>query len=100
MPALMSLFNYRCEAYVSQNCTVYATARRLESMSNLNHPNIHKLRLDVLEEEQAREVVKAIITKEGRIDILVNNAGSGAPGKTSNYVPLYLMRITVARPNS
>ena len=34
------------------------------------------------------------------IDILVNNAGSGAPGKTSNYVPLHLMRITVTRPNS
>ena len=31
---------------------MYATARRLESMDGLKHPNIHTLKLDVLEDDQ------------------------------------------------
>ena len=70
----------RCEAYATHGCIVYATARRLESMDGLQHPNIRTLRLDVLEDDQVDEVIKTIIDREGRIDLLVNNAGSGAPG--------------------
>lgn len=50
-------------------------------MSNLNHPTIHKLKLDVVEDGQVDEVIKTIIEREGRIDILVNNAGMAVPGK-------------------
>ena len=60
---------------------MYATARRLESMDGLKHPNIHKLKLDVLEDDQVKGVIKTIVDREGRVDLLVNNAGSGAPGK-------------------
>lgn len=60
---------------------MYATARRLESISSFSHPRIRTLRLDVLEDDQVNEVVMTIIDREGRIDILVNNAGSGAPGE-------------------
>ncbi|KAK7686713.1 hypothetical protein QCA50_010313 [Cerrena zonata] len=72
--------NALCQAYAAHGCIVYATARRPESMSNLTHPTIHKLKLDVLEDDQVNDVVKTIIDREGRIDILVNNAGSLAAG--------------------
>lgn len=71
----------RCEVYAAHGCIVYATARRLEAMSSFSHPNIHTLKLDVLEDDEVNSVVKTIIDREGRVDILVNNAGSGAPGK-------------------
>lgn len=51
-------------------------------MSNLNHPTIHKPKLDVVEDDQVNEVVRSIIEREGKIDILVNNAGMSVPGKT------------------
>ncbi|KAK7686714.1 hypothetical protein QCA50_010314 [Cerrena zonata] len=72
--------NALCEAYAAHGCIIYATARRLESMSNLNRPTIHKLKLDVLDDDQVDDVVKTIIDRERRIDILVNNAGTAAPG--------------------
>ncbi|CAL1694560.1 unnamed protein product [Somion occarium] len=69
-----------CEAYAAQGCIVYATARRIESMAGFTHPNIHTLKLDVLDDANVQEVVKTIVDKEGRVDILVNNAGAMAAG--------------------
>ncbi|KAI0684751.1 oxidoreductase [Cytidiella melzeri] len=66
--------------YASQGCKVYATARRLESMATFQHPNIEKVTLDVLSDEQAKAVVHSIIDKEGKIDVLVNNAGVNCAG--------------------
>ena len=54
---------------------MYATARKVESMEGLEHPNIKKLRLDVTNADHIEDVVSDVITTEGRIDILVNNAG-------------------------
>ncbi|KAI0701031.1 oxidoreductase [Cytidiella melzeri] len=68
------------DEYASQGCKVYATARRLESMATFQHPNIEKMALDVLSDEQAKAVVQDIIEKEGKIDVLVNNAGVGCSG--------------------
>ena len=68
------------EEYANQGCKVYATARRLESMDTLQHPNIEKLTLDVLSDEQVTSVVKNIIEKDGQIDVLVNNAGVNCAG--------------------
>jgi len=72
------------EEYAREGCKVYATARRLESMDSLVHANIERLTLDVTSDEQVKEVVQAIIEKEGRIDILVNNAGVGCLGPTAD----------------
>ncbi|KAI0673707.1 NAD-P-binding protein [Trametes maxima] len=69
-----------CLEYASQGCKVYATARRLEAMSTLTHPNIEHLRLDITDEASVNTVVDTIIQKEGRIDILVNNAGMTCSG--------------------
>lgn len=71
---------YSAEEYANQGCKVYATARRLESMDTLQHPNIEKLTLDVLSDEQVTSVVKNIIEKDGQIDVLVNNAGVNCAG--------------------
>lgn len=69
-----------CKMYASKGCVVYATARRLESMDSLDEPNIHKLVLDVLDEDNANAVVEKIVDAQGRIDILVNNAGGLSAG--------------------
>ncbi|KAI1793157.1 NAD-P-binding protein [Ganoderma leucocontextum] len=66
-----------CEAFASKGCIVFATARRLESMEGFTQDNIHRLKLDVMEDVSVNEVIQTIIEKEGQIDILVNNAGIG-----------------------
>ena len=76
---------------------MYATARRLESMDGLKHPNIHTLKLDVLEDDQVKEVIKTIVDREGRVDLLVNNAGSGAPGNSSGKQQRFLTLRYMAR---
>jgi 1-acylglycerone phosphate reductase len=54
---------------------VYATARRVEAMSGLQHSSIEKMALDVTDDGNVQRVVRRIAEVEGRIDILVNNAG-------------------------
>ncbi|KAI0363752.1 NAD-P-binding protein [Pilatotrama ljubarskyi] len=69
-----------CEEFASRACIVYATARRLDAMDGFTHDNIHKLTLDVTNDEKVQEVVNTIIEREGQIDVLVNNAGVGNTG--------------------
>ncbi|KAI9596795.1 hypothetical protein BDF19DRAFT_436809 [Syncephalis fuscata] len=68
--------------FAQNGCIVYATARRLEAMSELEALGIHALSLDVTRPETMNSAVNTIIETEGRIDILVNNAGLSrtAPG--------------------
>lgn len=63
------------------NYIVYATARKLESMTTLAHPNFKKLVLDVTDDAQVRSVVADVIVAEGHIDMVINNAGVLAPGR-------------------
>lgn len=64
------------EEYAREGCIVYASARRLDSMSSLEPTgDIRKIRLDVNDDASVKEVVDHIIAEAGRIDILVNNAG-------------------------
>ena len=49
-------------------------------MDGLKHPNIHRLKLDVTDDENVDQVVKTIVDTEGRIDVLVNNAGANCAG--------------------
>ncbi|KAI1788215.1 NAD-P-binding protein [Ganoderma leucocontextum] len=71
-----------CEAFASKGCIVYATARRPESLEGFTQDNIHRLTLDVTQDDSVKEVVQTIIKQEGQIDVLVNNAG------VSNSSPL------------
>jgi len=58
-----------------------ATARRKESLANLQHSeDVLSLSLDVTIEEQARAAAQGAIQRFGQIDVLVNNAGYGLLG--------------------
>ncbi|KAI0343870.1 oxidoreductase [Trametopsis cervina] len=80
-----------CEEYAERGCKVYATARRLEAIDTLQHPNIMKKTLDVQSDEQVKVVVRSILEEAGRIDVLVNNAGLAATGALAD-VPLERMK--------
>src|ERR1700746_1712364 len=43
-------------------------------------PNLLAIKLDVTNEEQAREPVRQTVKRFGRIDVLINNAGFGTTG--------------------
>lgn len=59
------------------NFRVVATARQLESISDLKEKGIAAYPLDVNNKEQVEQIIKDILKHEKQIDILVNNAGYG-----------------------
>jgi NAD(P)-dependent dehydrogenase (short-subunit alcohol dehydrogenase family) len=63
----------------SAGLTVYATARRVDSMADLTSRGIHTLALDVTDEASMTAAVAAV-EAEGQVDVLVNNAGYGLYG--------------------
>jgi NADP-dependent 3-hydroxy acid dehydrogenase YdfG len=60
--------------------TVYATARRVESLTELAQAGCHTLALDVTDEASARAAVQAIEAEHGSVGALVNNAGYAVSG--------------------
>ena len=60
--------------------TVYATARRVDSMADLASRGIHTLALDVTDETSMTEAVAAVEAAAGAVAVLVNNAGYGLYG--------------------
>lgn len=78
-------------AFHAHGDTVYATARRLESISALSDMGMKTLALDVLQPAQFDQVISTIGKEQGRLDILVNNAGYAAIG------PLAEMPMTQLR---
>jgi NAD(P)-dependent dehydrogenase (short-subunit alcohol dehydrogenase family) len=60
--------------------TVYATARRVDSMAELADRGIHTLALDVTDEASMTDAVAAVETAAGPVAVLVNNAGYGLYG--------------------
>ncbi|KRO03993.1 short chain dehydrogenase [Levilactobacillus paucivorans] len=67
--------------------TVYAGARRVSRMNDLDDLGITTLVLDVTDAKSVESVVNRIVSETGRIDILVNNAGYGLMGAVED-VPL------------
>ncbi|CAE6450959.1 unnamed protein product [Rhizoctonia solani] len=64
-----------CEAFAAKGCTVYASARRLETISTFSHPSIRPLVMDVTSDTSVHKAVEQIIEEAGRVDIVVANAG-------------------------
>ena len=60
--------------------TVYATARRVESIEDLKAAGCRTLALDVTDEESMRTAVAAVEQAEGAVGALVNNAGYSQSG--------------------
>ncbi len=60
--------------------TVYATARRLESIKDLADRGIRTLALDVTDENSMAAAVRTIEEESGAIGVLINNAGYGLYG--------------------
>jgi NAD(P)-dependent dehydrogenase (short-subunit alcohol dehydrogenase family) len=60
--------------------TVYATARRTDSIADLVTLGARVLPLDVTDEQSMVEAVAKIEAEHGQVDVLVNNAGYGEYG--------------------
>jgi NAD(P)-dependent dehydrogenase (short-subunit alcohol dehydrogenase family) len=59
---------------------VYATARRLESIADLESSGCKLLALDVTDEQSMRTAVDTVVEREGTVGALVNNAGYSQSG--------------------
>src|SRR5690349_18289574 len=60
--------------------TVYATARRPETLTGLAEAGCKTLALDVTDESSMTEAVDTVLAEAGSIDALVNNAGYSQSG--------------------
>lgn len=70
------------ERALTRGDAVVATARNPQAIHDRfgDHPHLLAVALDVADEKQAQDGVKAAIDRFGRIDILLNNAGFGVMG--------------------
>jgi NAD(P)-dependent dehydrogenase (short-subunit alcohol dehydrogenase family) len=71
--------------------TVYATARRPETLADLQRVGCKTLALDVTDEASMTAAVQAVITAEGAVGVLINNAGYSQSGAVES-VPLDQVR--------
>jgi NAD(P)-dependent dehydrogenase (short-subunit alcohol dehydrogenase family) len=67
--------------------TVYATARRPESIADLADAGCRTLALDVTEESSMQAAVRAVEESEGAVGVLVNNAGYSQSGAIEQVPP-------------
>jgi NAD(P)-dependent dehydrogenase (short-subunit alcohol dehydrogenase family) len=75
------------ERLARSGLTVYATARRLDSIADLQEAGCRTLALDVTDEESMRAAVAAVEEADGAVGALVNNAGYSQSGAVET-VPL------------
>jgi NAD(P)-dependent dehydrogenase (short-subunit alcohol dehydrogenase family) len=89
--------------------TVYATARRPETLAELEAKGCRTLALDVTDEASRKAAVDAVVEAEGAVGVLVNNAGYSQSGavesvadervraqfETNVFAPLALCRLVL-----
>ncbi|HEY1833587.1 MAG TPA: SDR family NAD(P)-dependent oxidoreductase [Solirubrobacteraceae bacterium] len=71
--------------------TVYATARRPESIADLEQAGCRTLALDVTDEASMKAAVDAVEANEGAVGVLINNAGYSQSGAIET-VPMESVR--------
>ena len=89
--------------------TVYATARRPETLAELEAKGCRTLALDVVDEQSRKAAVDAVVEAEGAVGVLINNAGYSQSGavesvpdervraqfETNVFAPLALCRLVL-----
>jgi NAD(P)-dependent dehydrogenase (short-subunit alcohol dehydrogenase family) len=89
--------------------TVYATARRPETLAELEAKGCRTLALDVTDEASRKAAVDAVVETEGAVGVLVNNAGYSQSGavesvadervraqfETNVFAPLAICRLVL-----
>ena len=65
---------------LDEGCIVYAAARRVEKMLDIEANGAHILKMDVTVTASVDAGVAKVIKEQGRIDVLFNNAGYGSYG--------------------
>lgn len=60
--------------------TVYATARRAETLADLKAAGAHTLALDVTDEASMSAAVDHVVAEQGAVGVLINNAGYSQSG--------------------
>jgi NAD(P)-dependent dehydrogenase (short-subunit alcohol dehydrogenase family) len=79
------------ELLAGKGWTVYATARKLETVADLAARGCKTLALDVCDDASIRAAVQSIEHAEGTIGVLINNAGYGQEGPVEE-VPMEQVR--------
>lgn len=74
-----------------QGRTVYATARTLDAIADLERDGCKLLQLDVTDDASSAAAVRAVEEAEGAVGVLINNAGYSQSGAIED-VPLDLVR--------
>jgi NAD(P)-dependent dehydrogenase (short-subunit alcohol dehydrogenase family) len=89
--------------------TVYATARRPETLADLEAKGCQALALDVVDDASRRAAVDTVVAAEGAVGVLINNAGYSQSGavesipdervraqfETNVFGPLALSRLVL-----
>src|SRR3954466_10563301 len=68
------------ERLAGRGFTVYATARRVESIADLEARGCRVLALDVTDEDSMQAAVATVVDEQGAVGALVNNAGYSQSG--------------------
>jgi NAD(P)-dependent dehydrogenase (short-subunit alcohol dehydrogenase family) len=79
------------ERLLRDDWTVYATARRPETLADLEQLGAKTLALDVTDEASMQTAVNAVTEAEGAVGVLVNNAGYSQSGAVES-VPIDQVR--------
>ncbi len=79
------------ERLAGHGWTVYATARRPESIADLERAGCRTLALDVTDEDSMQAAVRTVEDAEGAVGVLVNNAGYSQGGPIEQ-VPMEAVR--------
>lgn len=80
------------ERLAARGHTVYATARRVEAIEDLEAAGCKVLALDVTDSDSMAQAVKAVEQEEGAVGALVNNAGYSQGGAVETLTSDHIRR--------